>query len=188
MLSGLVYLPDPETSALCVEYANEVTEAGGSRSSLGPGGIPHVSLIHTNADIDPEVAWKEAAASVPPTVRMNTSGLVIQPYPRTYNGPDDEGPGVLSWLLVIPSEDLLGARAKAMELSWVKAGQKLNSGPAFQPHLTLGISDAYPNPVSLPPEILTRIGIHGRLALGRIGKHGVFQEVYSVSESLLKCL
>ena len=151
--------------------------AGTTRSTLGDGALPHVPVLHVFSDVDPEAAWKQASAEISLEVQLAFNGLVLLPYLKTYNGPD-EAPGVLSWILTKASPQLLDAFVTARALEYARSGEPLVYGGVYSPHVTLGVSDSQPGNVSLPHDLLLRDGVTGRLAIGPIGKHGVFQEVY----------
>jgi hypothetical protein len=145
---------------------------------LGDGALAHISLVHVKTDVDPRTAFEDAQETLGDEFEVSLGPLTLAPYPRGYNAPDPQKPGVVAGLTVTTSEELRDLEKAALALQWVEDGEiTTRNGRRFWPHITLGTMDSVPAQVPLPADLLDRDHIATRLAIGPIGPHGIFEEV-----------
>ena len=87
----------------------------------------------------------------------------------------------MAWLLAYCSSRLRAIEQIALDLPSVQRARiTTGNGEQFQPHFTLAIWDGSPGAVdvALPEEIAAEPRFDGRLALGRIGPNGVYEESF----------
>jgi hypothetical protein len=172
---GLVLLPEQGASDACVRYARALALGRPARVVLGPGALPHVSLLHVETDEDPAALWNEARAALDASYRLDVLALGMLRYDTPYNAPA-ASPATMAWLIVPCSSALRAAERTAISLPFVRRARVTTAnGEIFQPHVTLAIWEREtPPPVTvLPKELFTNI--EARLALGVIGANGVYE-------------
>jgi 2'-5' RNA ligase len=176
MRLGLVLLPPPDIAQACVRYAEELVRGRRPRMVLGEGRAPHLTLLHAETDVAPEQAWGEAIAVLAPTLRFDLLALGLLRYDTPYFAPAAP-PATMAYLIVPTREELRAAEKAARTLSWATRVTTGN-GARFQPHFTLAIWEGEEGPaaVRLPKDLIGRVDIEGRLALGVIGPNGVYAE------------
>jgi hypothetical protein len=177
MRLGLVFLPPQVVSDEWMGYANALVVGRSVRVVVGPGRLPHVSLLHVESDDDPADLWSEARGVVPPICSFCVLSLGLLRYDTPYNAPP-AAPGTMAWLIIPCSEALRAAERAAIALPFVRRSRVTTSnGDQFQPHATIAIWEGETNPadVPLPRTIVAGSAIEGRLALGIIGANGVYE-------------
>jgi hypothetical protein len=186
MRLGLVYLPSPKISDLCVRYAASLVNDLSPRVVVGAQALPHLSLLHAETDRSPDSLFAEARTAIPAYCTFDVVSLGLLRYDTPYNAPpapvlDRRGsapstPATMAWLMVPCSEALRSAERAAMELPGL-SGVPITTGNGddFQPHLTIAMWEGHTPPTTFEPaELIPKKGIQGTLALGAIGPNGVY--------------
>lgn len=177
MRLGLVLLPEREASAACVQYASKLVEGRAARAVVGPGALPHITLLHVETDEDPAAVWREAQAKLADAFVVDFLCLGLLRYDTPYNAPPAP-PGTMAWIIVPCSRALREAEQIARALPFAqRAGVTTANDDRFQPHVTLAIWDGESNPGTavLPRELFGGRPIGARLALGVIGANGTYE-------------
>ncbi len=175
MRLGLVYLPSPEVSDLCVRYAASLVKDLSPRVVVGAQALPHLSLLHAETDRSPDSLFAEARAAIPAYCTFDVVSLGLLRYDTPYNAPP-AAPATMAWLMVPCSEALRSAERAATALPGL-SGVPITTGNGddFQPHLTIAMWEGHTPPTTFEPaELIPKKGIHGTLALGVIGPNGVY--------------
>ncbi len=177
MRLGLVYLPSPEVSARCVRYAESLLEGLTPRMLVGPGALPHLSLLHVESELPPQRLFDEALGALPPRCTFDILALGLMPYDDPYNAPP-ASPATMAWLIVPCSASLRALERAAVALA-VLRGLPITTGNGddFQPHLTIATWEGRRAPLAFAPpvDLIPTKGLEGRLALGIIGANGVYE-------------
>lgn len=179
MRLGLVYLPDAASSEACVRLSSRLVERGVPRVTLGPGRLPHVSIVHVESDADPGLLWREAERALPKQLTMTFAALAFLPYTEPYNAAHAVlAPHHMAYLIVPCTSALRDAEAAALTLPEVsRTGTTTGNGDDFMPHVTAAIweGQAPSDLLALSSDVVPRRGVVGSLALGVIGPNGVYE-------------
>lgn len=176
MRLGLVLLPERRASDACVQVATDLVRGRAARALVGPGALPHVTLVHVESDEDPAVLWREAAAAIAPEHVLDFLCLGLLRYDVPYNAPP-AAPGTMAWIIIPCARALRDAEQIALGLPFVGRSQvTTGNGDRFQPHVTLAIWDGEGavEAAALPRELFGG-GVRARLALGVIGANGTYE-------------
>lgn len=170
-------LPEREASDACVQYAQKLVAGRAARAVLGPGALPHVTLLHVETDEDPAVVWGEAREKLAHAYVVDFLCLGLLRYDTPYNAPPAP-PGTMAWIIVPCSRALREAEQTARALPFAqRSGVTTHNDDRFQPHVTLAIWDVEkaPGTLVLPRELFGGSPIGARLALGVIGANGTYE-------------
>lgn len=207
MRLGLVYLPEPDVSAACVAYARALVRERTPRMVVGPGALPHLTIVHVeSADAGradgadgaggeggeggPEpiaraLLERALAAGVPPTCTFDVQALGLLRYDAPYNVPLEgasPGPATMAWLMVPCSAALRSAERAAVAAVHPRPITTGN-GDAFQPHMTIAMWEGHAGaPFEPPLELLPRAGVAGTLAVGLVGPNGTYVRTLAAAE------
>ena len=175
MRLGLVYLPSPEASDLCVRYAASLVRGLSARVVVGAWALPHLSLLHAETDRSPDSLFAEARAAIPAYCTFDVVSLGLLRYDTPYNAPPAP-PATMAWLMVPCSDALRSAERTAVALpGFVGVPITTGNGDDFQPHLTIAMWEGHTAPATFEPaDLIPKKGIQGTLALGLIGPNGVY--------------
>ena len=180
MRLGLVLLPPDDVSTMCVQYARKLADGRSARVIVGPGMLPHVTLLHVETegtDLEPARVFEEARAALLPSYAVSFLALGLLRYDTPYNAPPSS-PATMAWLIIPCTPALRDAEQRALALPFARRAIVTTSqGDAFQPHVTLAIWDGELAPAthSLPPELYALRDVKCRLALGVIGPNGTYE-------------
>lgn len=166
---SFVLMFDTIDSNALEEASSAIARLHGSSAGvmLGPGSLPHLTLLQIDAaPSEAEQLWSEASSVRNPTVELTFAGLCLLP------APDDSE----VWVEVpaLKSDALDELQHDLMSLPMVQGRRIFNGvGDGFRPHVTLSLLSDAPQAISIRilSGALLRRKVQGHLALGINGEN-----------------